>query len=157
MAAWVFAIGMGLSFNAGAMEEPKVSWENRWSEELGSGDIINHPPFVAVNDIRLYRFSEMQTVTYRDDLLINLGEEGYERLYVFMVWQGGASQGEQLMLLSVRPGGVTIAGPHSRDFETLEIDQANPESAPVFILKGADGVTLEKVSYSFGELVATDD
>lgn len=136
-----------------AADWPAVAWESRYAEEKPDGDIIDHPPFVAVNEVRLRRFSEMQSVTFRDRLTIDHGDEGRERLYVFTVWQGGASQGEQLMLLSVRDDGVAVVGPHGQDFETLEIEMVNSESAPYFGLIGADGKRLGALEYFSGDLV----
>lgn len=134
----------------------KVTWESRWTEET-KGGLIEHPPFVAVNDVRLYRFSEMQTVTWRDTLEIDHAEEGLEKLYVFTIWQGGASQGEQLMLLSVRPQGIALTGPYKQDFERLEIGHVNSESAPEFDLVGADGEIIASVDYVLGELLPRED
>ncbi|WP_420408277.1 hypothetical protein [Hoeflea sp.] len=129
---------------------PEVTWESRWTEETADGELIEHPPFVAVNDVRLYRFAEMQSVTWRDTLTIDHDEDGIETLYVFTVWQGGASQGEQLMLLSVKPQGIAVLGPYPQDFETLQIGHTNSESAPEFRLLAGDGAVLETVFYVEG-------
>ena len=131
---------------------PVVTWESRWTEETKSGDFKDHPPFVVVNDVRLYRFSEMQSVTWRDTLTIDHGDAGIEKLYVFTIWQGGASQGEQLMLLSVKPHGIAVIGPYKQDFEKLEIGHFNSDSAPEFSLIGADKEAVARVDYVLGEL-----
>lgn len=131
---------------------PEVTWESRWTEETADGELIDHPPFVAVNDVRLSRFAEMQSITWRDTLTIDHDEDGIETLYVFTVWQGGASQGEQLMLLSVRPQGVAVLGPFPQDFETLQIGHTSSESAPEFRLLAGDGAVLETVFYVEGFL-----
>ncbi|GKX33589.1 MAG: hypothetical protein MnENMB40S_12070 [Rhizobiaceae bacterium MnEN-MB40S] len=156
MAAAAMLAVSGLANAADSPGGLKVTWESRWSEEAGNGDIVDHPPFVAVNDVRLYRFSEMQSVTYRDTLRIDHGDEGDERLYVFTVWQGGASQGEQLMLLSVRNDGVAVIGPHFMEFERLTIEMVNSESAPYFAFVSADGAILGAVDYVHGELIEAD-
>ena len=133
---------------------PDVTWESRWTEETSNGDLVDHPPFVAVNDVRLSRFSEMQSVTWRDTLTIDQDEDGIEKLYVFTVWQGGASQGEQLMLLSVKPQGIAVIGPYKQDFEKLEIGHINSEGAPEFDLIGADeNNPLASLWYADGELL----
>ena len=129
---------------------PDVTWESRWTEETSNGDLVDHPPFVAVNDVRLSRFSEMQSVTWRDTLTIDQDEDGIEKLYVFTVWQGGASQGEQLMALSICAEGIDVIGPYAQDFERLEIAQTNAESAPEFRLLMDDGTPIETVYFFAG-------
>lgn len=146
LAAFIFATPVaGL-----AADWPTVSWQSRWSEETTNGDIVDHPPFVAVDNVRLSRFSEMQSVTYRDELLIDHGEDGLELLYVFTVWQGGASQGEQLMALSIRAEGIDVIGPYAQDFEQLEISQINADSAPEFRILTEEGEPIETVYFYAG-------
>jgi hypothetical protein len=142
-----------LSSPAFAEASYEVSWESRYSEEKADGEIIDHPPFVSVNDVRLSSFSNMQSVTWRNTLTIDHGDMGFEELFVFTVWQGGASQGEQLMLLSVMENGIEVIGPYGQDFEKLEIDHVNSESAPEFSLIGADGLALDLLHYVSGQFV----
>jgi hypothetical protein len=148
-------LGMVMPLSAAMAETlPKVSWENRVSTETANGDIVDQPPFVSVNDIRLRAFSDMQSINLQQTLTIDHGEYGLETLHVFTVWQGGASQGEQLMLLSVTSNGILVVGPHDQDFESVRVNQVNSDSAPSFDLIGADASKpLARLDYFDGRLI----
>jgi hypothetical protein len=152
----VFVVcGLLLSVSVSMAETlPKVSWENRVSTETANGDIVDQPPYVSVNDIRLRAFSDMQSINLQQMLTIDHGDYGLETLHVFTVWQGGASQGEQLMLLSITSNGILVVGPHDQDFESVRVNQINSDSAPSFDLIGADASKpLARLDYFDGRLI----
>ena len=133
-----------------AAEWPTLDWKNRWSEETNDDEIIDNPPFVAVDGVRLHRFSEMQSIAYQGEFLIELGEYGTERLHVFSVWQGGASQGEQLMAVSIRQTGIDIIGPHGQNFEKLRIKRKNKQDSLEFQLLTDEDALIDTIHYEAG-------
>ncbi|MBG6209244.1 hypothetical protein IWQ49_003915 [Labrenzia sp. EL_126] len=136
-----------------AKELPGLTWSDRTSKETADGDIKETPPHVEIGGIRLSRFSQMQALALEDTLTIR-GDETPETLYVFQAWQGGASQGEQLMLLSVSSSGVDIIGPYPADFESLKIKPASADTGPVFDLCGPDSqVPSTSLEYFDGQLL----
>lgn len=141
--------------SAYADELPILDWENRKAMESVDGDYTETPPFVSVNDIRLKRFSQMQLIALQELVHIE-SSDGTEKLYVFRVWQGGASQGEQLMLVSLSKGGLIVIGPHEQEFEALFIDRANDEDVPLIRLKDGDHTELAKFLYIDGQLIKSE-
>ena len=78
---------------------------------------------------------------------------GAETLHVFRVWQGGASQGEQLMLVSLSDSGVGVIGPLQDEFDDMEIVPANTEEGPLFMLYGAGDGPLAVYEYFNGQMI----
>ena len=144
------AIFFSTPLMAVAEERPTIEWKTRWSEEASGGEIIDNLPFVAVDGVRLHRFSEMQSIAYQGEFLIELGEYGTERLHVFSVWQGGASQGEQLMAVSIRQTGIDIIGPHGQDFEKLRIIRKNKQDSLEFQLLTNEDALIDTIHYEAG-------
>lgn len=134
-----------------ANAENLLTWSDRKDIETEDRGWIEDAPFVKIGGLGLSRFANMQRIELQNTLKIEDGD-GFETLYVFRVWQGGATQGEQLMLVSLKASGVDIIGPYEQDFETLEIGHLNSESAPEFYLKGGDGEVLAALEYYVGQL-----
>jgi len=127
-----------------------LTWSDRVSEETSDGEIVDTAPFVKLGSIAFSRFTDMQAIALETSLKL---PDTSETLHVFRVWQGGASQGEQLMLLSVSEIGVDVIGPHEQDFEVFEITMDKETNSPVFLLKSDNGVVLAKLGYFSGMLV----
>ncbi|MFK7844276.1 MAG: hypothetical protein AB8G77_03170 [Rhodothermales bacterium] len=138
-----------------AAELPVLEWENRDVVEKADGDYTETPPFVSVNGVRLKRFSQMQLIALEELVYIEDSDEP-EKLYVFRVWQGGASQGEQLMLVSLSQGGLIVIGPHEQEFEALFIDRTGNEDLPLISLKDGDNTELAKFLYIDGQLIKSE-
>lgn len=130
-----------------------INWSDRISEETTDGEIIETPPIVEIGTIRLSRFSQMQSLTLQETIQIGDGE-ATEALYIFRAWHGGASQGEQLMLVTTSNQGVDVLGPYPQDFEKLVVKSASSEFGPIFELYGADmNAPLAQIEYFDGELI----
>ncbi|MES0809299.1 hypothetical protein ABLO27_07460 [Roseibium sp. SCPC15] len=136
-----------------AAEQPALTWSDRVTVEQESGDLVDTPPIVQVGEISLSRFSQMQSVTLQETLKVD-AYDGPETVYVFKVWQGGASQGEQLMLVTLSQQGLDILGPHETDFETLKVIPSEGNAGPVFELFRADTASpLVRLEYFTGQLI----
>lgn len=130
-----------------------LTWSDRVSKETADGGIVETPPIVEIGTIRLSRFSQMRSLNLQETIDIGSGADK-ETLYVFRAWQGGASQGEQLMLVTTSKQGVDIIGPHPQDFEKLIIKPANSEFGPIFELYGADkNKPIIALEYFDGQLI----
>ncbi len=145
------ALFCSMPLMAVAADWPTMDWKSRWSEETNDGEITDYPPFVAVDGVRLHRFSEMQSIAYQGVFLVEHGELETERLHIFTVWQGGASQGEQLMAVSIRQTGIDIMGPYGQDFEKLRIIQNNRQGALEFHLLTDEDAPIGTVYFEAGD------
>ncbi len=151
----VFLIGFALILQSPLRAEEvngsQVKWSDRVSVETDDGKIIDTPPFVSVKGVRLARFALMQSLKLHSTLSVESGED-VETLIVFRAWQGGTSQGEQLMLVSLSTGGLDIIGPHASEFETMEIVPANDDQGPLFLLYGDEDGPHTALEYVAGQL-----
>ncbi|WP_162651902.1 hypothetical protein [Lentilitoribacter sp. Alg239-R112] len=142
---------------AHALDLPGLTWSDRVSKETADGDIEEVAPYVELGIIRLSRFSQMQSLTLQDTLTIGDGDD-VETLFVFRAWQGGASQGEQLMLVTASASGVDVIGPYEQDFEKLVVIQPTGDFGPIFELVGADKEKpLARLEYFDGQLIKLVD
>lgn len=153
---YYFAIFLALfvpQIVAKAQDLPGLIWSDRVSKETTDGDILETAPYVEIGTVRLSRFSQMQALTLQDILTIGEGDD-VETLFVFRAWQGGASQGEQLMLVTASQKGVDVIGPFEQGFETMKIRPATVDFGPVFELYGADkNKPIERLEYFDGQLI----
>ncbi|MEW7007445.1 hypothetical protein [Lentilitoribacter sp. EG35] len=140
-------------FVANAQDLPGLVWSDRVSKETADGDIKETAPYVEIGTIRLSRFSQMQSLTLQDTMTVGSDDE-VETLFVFRAWQGGASQGEQLILVTASPNGVDVIGPFAQDFETVTITPATADFGPIFELYGADvDKPIARLEYFDGQLI----
>lgn len=136
-----------------AQDLPAMTWSDRIAKETSDGSIVETPPMVKIGSISLSRFSQMQSLSLHDTLDISKGDD-VERLFVFRAWQGGASQGEQLILVTVSSSGVDIIGPHNQGFETMTIKTPANDVGPVFELYGAkEDKPIARLEYFSGQLI----
>lgn len=134
-----------------AQDLPSLTWSDRMSKETTDGEILETAPYVEFGTIRLSRFSQMQSLALQDTLQT---ENSDEVLHVFRAWQGGASQSEQLMLVTTSEQGIDVIGPHTQDFENIVIKPASGDFGPIFELYGADANTpIERLEYFDGQLI----
>lgn len=135
---------------AQATELPSLTWSDRITIENADGSLVETPPSVQIGGVSLSRFTRMQNVALEQSL--TLVEE--ETIFVFRVWQGGASQGEQLMLVTLSKEGADVVGPHPADFETLKILPQSGDLGPVFEVFGSDpSVPVARLEYFDGQLL----
>lgn len=138
-------------FAVHAQDLPAMVWSDRVANETSDGDIVETAPFVEIGTVRLSRFSQMQSLELQETLRTGKGDEV---LHVFRAWQGGASQGEQLMLVTTSEKGLDVIGPHEQDFESMFINPASGDFGPIFELYGADtNKPLERLEYFDGQLI----
>lgn len=136
------------------MAEPLgLKWSDRVTVETADGDLVDTAPFVKIGPVALSRFALMQRLTLHETLFLQ-GPTGPRTLYAFRAWQGGAGQGEQLMLVTSRPDGVDVIGPVDPAFETLKILPPLEDTGPVFEFYGEDTKTpLARLEYISGQLL----
>lgn len=147
-----FFTALVIAINSSAWAQA-LTWSDRITKETSDGEIVDTQPFVKIGSVGFSRFADMQRIHLHQTLRIESGED-IETLYVFTVWQGGASQGEQLMLVSVSENGVDVIGPYEQDFETLVVKPATSEFGPRFELIGAGSKnSLAKLEYFDGQLL----
>lgn len=140
-------------FAAHAQDLPGLTWSDRVSKETADGEIMETAPYVEFGTIRLSRFSQMQSLTLQETLATS-DADNVETLFVFRAWQGGASQGEQLMLVTASTDGVDVIGPYEQDFESLTTIPSTIASGPIFELYGADKKKLlARLEYFDGQLI----
>lgn len=140
-----------------AQDLPSLTWSDRLSKETTDGEVVEAAPYAKIGTIRLSRFSQMQALTLQDTLTIGEGDD-VETLFVFRAWQGGASQGEQLMLVTASSDGIDVIGPYKQDFEKLTLKPEIGEFGPIFELYGADkDESLARLEYFNGQLLALRD
>lgn len=138
-------------FAVQAQDLPAIIWADRVAKETNDGGIVESAPFVEIGTVRLSRFSQMQFLSLQETLQTGNGDEV---LHVFRAWRGGASQGEQLMLVTTSKFGVDVIGPYPQDFETLNIVSAKGGYGPIFELFGADAnKPLVRLEYFSGQLI----
>lgn len=136
-----------------AKELASLTWSDRVSRETTDGDIIDTSPFVEIGTIRLSRFSQMQSLTLQETIQIGDGDDT-ETLYIFRAWQGGAGQGEQLMLVTASAKGLDVIGPYEQNFEKLFVLPAVDDFGLIFELYGTDkNEPLKKIEYLDGQLI----
>ncbi|WP_428526061.1 hypothetical protein [Roseibium sp.] len=109
-------------------------------------------PYVKINGVELSRFAHMTRVEELRKLKVP-GIEGSEDVHVFQVWQGGASQGLQLMAVTLSDVGVDVIGPLEPDFETIEIVDHNGDQGPLFRLYSADTNSVAIYEYFDGQML----
>lgn len=144
-------------FATNAQNLPGLTWSDRVSTEMADGEILETAPYVEIGTIRLSRFSHMQALTLQDTLTIGDGDD-VETLFVFRAWQGGASQGEQLMLVSTSSQGVDVIGPYSQDFESLIIVSPKDGLGSIFKLYGTDkDRPMTRLEYFDGQLIKINE
>ncbi len=140
-----------------AQDLPSLIWSDRVSLETTDGEIKETAPIVEIGTVRLSRFSQMRSVTLQHTVMIGEGDDA-EALFAFRVWQGGASQGEQLMLVTVSALGVDVIGPYQQDFESFEIRPTKGDMVPIFELHGIDkNKPLARLEYFDGQLIKLID
>jgi len=110
------------------------------------------PPYVTVNGVVLSRFAHMTRVEELRKLTVP-GIDGPEDVHVFQVWQGGASQGLQLMVVTLSDVGVDVIGPLEPDFETIEIVDHTGDQGPLFRLFSADTNPVASYEYFDGQML----
>ncbi|MEO9457419.1 MAG: hypothetical protein ABJE63_11290 [Lentilitoribacter sp.] len=138
---------------ADAQGLPDLIWSDRISTKTADGEIKETGLYVEIGTIRLNRFSQMQALILQDTLSVG-DDDDVETIFVFRAWQGGASQGEQLMLVTTSAQGVDIIGPHSQDFENLVVISPKDDRGPIFELVGADKeMLLARLEYFDGQLI----
>ncbi|MES0885315.1 hypothetical protein [Roseibium sp. SCP14] len=154
ISAALLSVLVGLaSVQTEAADSETVTWSDRITTEKANGDLVDVPPFVRIGNLPLSRFAQMQSLDLHDTLKIDSGD-GTETLFVFRAWQGGASQGEQLMIVSLSPAGLDVLGPYPEDFETVKVRGATPETGPVFELYRADpSIPFRSLEYLNGQLL----
>lgn len=143
-------------------DDLRLSWSDMAFSTDADGTYIETPPNVSLstisqplNTIRFAKFSKMRRVELHDRFNTVTGYDDIdETVYVFRVWQGGATQGEQLMLLTVSDYGVAVIGPHPQDFETLTLQKKNVSKGVIFAMFGGDpNVALARTEYLDGEFI----
>lgn len=136
-----------------AQDLPGLIWSDRVSKEVSDGEIIERAPYVEIGTIRLSRFSQMQSLVLQETTVVGEGDD-IETLYIFRAWQGGASQGEQLMLVTISEQGVDVIGPYEQNFEKLVVVPAKDDLGPIFELFTNDTNDLPvKLEYFEGQLI----
>lgn len=110
------------------------------------------PPYVMVNGVALSRFAHMTRVEKLRELKVS-GIDGTENVHVFQVWQGGASQGLQLMVVTLSDVGVDVIGPLEPEFETIEIVDSTGDQGPLFRLYSADTNPAASYEYFDGQML----
>jgi hypothetical protein len=136
-----------------AADGVSLVWSDRITTEKAGGELVDMPPFVRIGDLHLSRFAQMQSLDLHDTLKIE-SVDGTETLFVFRAWQGGASQGEQLMIVSLSPAGLDVLGPYPEDFETVKVRVPTPQTGPVFELYRADpSIPFRSLEYLNGQLL----
>lgn len=148
---FIFSTFLAFQNATQANESYNLSWSDRVSEEQADGTIVDTAPFVHLGNLRLSRFSQMQSLQFQETIATG---DGDEKLHVFTAWQGGASQGEQLMLVTTSKDGIDVIGPHEQDFETMEVVPASADRGPTFLLYGAGDGPIATLEYFSGQLIA---
>ena len=141
---------LNFSTMAAAGDLLALNWSDRTTIEKEDGTLVDSAPFVSIGNVQFSRFAQMQTVQLHQSVA-QTGYEGEETIHVFRVWQGGASQGEQLMLVTVSQTGIDVIGPHPSEFEELKIEAATKERGAMFNLIQSNNVTV-KIEYFAGQL-----
>lgn len=84
-----------------------LAWrDGAWVEGRADDALEYEPPRVTVNGVALSPFAEMQRIEE-----VRVLQFRAETLHVFRVWQGGAGQNYQLMLVRLADAGVEVIGP----------------------------------------------
>lgn len=134
----------------------ELDWRDRDMREDENGDIFGDPPFVKINGVALSRFTDMAHIDLFQTLDVD-GLYGSEQVFVFTVWQGGAGQGQQIMLVTLSDAGVDLIGPHDQNFETVEIVPANADQGPLFLLYGDGDGPIAEFEYFSGQLIELNE
>ena len=129
----------------------ELSWSDRITIEKADGTLVDTPPLVRIDQVQLSRFAQMQTIQLHQSLT-QQGYDGEETVHAFKVWQGGASQGEQLMLVTASQTGIDVVGPYPSEFEELAIEPATQTHGIIFNLIQSNNVTA-KIEYFAGQLI----
>ena len=146
------ALSLGIVTSALASDYD-IDWKDGALVEQSDGSAEIDPPFVKINGVALSRFAQMYRVELHETIDAD-GLDGAEKVYVFRIWQGGASQGKQLMLVTTSKAGIDVIGPHEQDFETMEVVPANADQGPLFLLYGDGDGPIATLEYFSGQLIA---
>lgn len=137
----------------------KLDWQDRTQTQQADGSMADIPPKVTINGIALSRFSSMQQMELAATLQMK-GENGPEIVHVFLVWQGGATKGQQIMLLTTSNAGIDVIGPYEQEFDSLKITPARDNQGPLFMLyggeKSAGDTPFAILTYDCGKIIAVD-